>query len=241
MGKRAPCIRQSDVGAGLTRVSLSSFLSLLRSLNGCAIIPQNTPPLSHSARRRSEKESKSFVATSTILFLFWISSTHCVSLFFFPCGSLEGGIVSPFEFQSTPLINVPGHTTQGIQMRVIHGEKEKGTRTRDILKTVSFFLAVCLGWSLGCLPRAAHSFPSWRFDDEGLLLHPFPRVVVANVSHYSQSKELCVFDQVWHFINARRSPIIYFAGKGVKNPRCIAPPQQRRWTIGLVVERIRSN
>ncbi len=129
---------------------------------------------------------------------------------FLPCGSLEKeGIVSPFEFQSTPLINVPGHTTQrGIQMRVIletEREKEKGThihrreREGERYFENSFLLSetVCLD---DLLDACQELEPTVFFRDVSMmkasLASLFPRVVVANVSHYLQSKELCVFDQV---------------------------------------------
>jgi hypothetical protein len=63
MGKRAPYIRQSDVGAGLTRVSLSfsflfSFFLTILSLDGCAIIPAKHPTSIALRQKKKEKKRK---------------------------------------------------------------------------------------------------------------------------------------------------------------------------------------
>ena len=85
------------------------FLYSTHTLDGCAIIRLFKHPLSHSAKKKKNKSF--FVATSTQSFYFFLFfqslNTLCV-LVSFPCGGSLEVLVSPFEFQSTPLINVPG-------------------------------------------------------------------------------------------------------------------------------------
>lgn len=194
MGKRAPYIRQSDVGAGLTRVSLSfSFFffffflpdyTLSRWLcNNSTKTPYlyRTPPEDEEeeeAKRNLKvcRNKYNFISFSVLLF-----NTLCVlvsSMWFIGEGGNRFSFWIPIDAidQRPPTHNSKVYRWEWYSKR--REKKEKGTHTGEERERKIFwkqFLAFwdCLSrWSLGCLPRAgAHSFLSWRFDDEGLL-HP---------------------------------------------------------------------